>query len=99
MMELKLFNIATVKTNFPDADFWLIRKGSDSTVGQPTKTYHPERIGIRVDQTQIVLPDYLFYVLTALHQVGYFRRRAKGTLSLQHITVNDVEQIKLGVRR
>lgn len=98
-MELKLFNIATVKTNFPDADFWLIRKGSESKVGQPTKTYSPELIGIKVEQTEIVIPDYLYYVMAALHQAGYFRRRAKGTLNLKHITVLDVEQIKLGVRR
>ncbi|MBT26678.1 MAG: hypothetical protein CML60_09830 [Rhodobacteraceae bacterium] len=98
-MELKLFNITTVKTNFPEADFWLIRKGSFREVGRPTREYHPERIGIKVDQPQIVLSDYLFYVLTALHGIGYFERRAKGTLSLKHITVNDVEQIKLGERR
>lgn len=98
-MELKLFNIATVKTNFPQADFWLTRKGSFKEVGRPTREYHPERIGIRVDQPQIALSGYLFYVLTALHGVGYFERRAKGTLSLKHITVKDVEHIKLEVGR
>lgn len=95
-MGLKLFNIATVKTNFQNADFWLIRKGSECEVGKPTREYHRERIGIKVDQPQIVLPNYLFYVLQALHGVGYFKRIAKGTLKLKHITVNDVEQIKLG---
>lgn len=98
-MELKLFNIATVKTNFPEADFWLIRKGSESEVGKPTRTFHPERLGIRVDQPKIVIPDYLFYIFMHLQQVGYFRRRARGTLNLKHITVKDVEEIKLGVRR
>ena len=98
-MELKLFNIATVKTNFPNADFWLIRKGSFKEVGRPTKEYHPERIGIKVSQPQIALSDYLYYVLMALHGVGYFERKAKGTLNLKHITVKDVEQIKLEVGR
>lgn len=98
-MELKLFNIAVIKTNFPEADFWLIRKGSEDKVGMPTREYHPERIGILVEQTEIVLPDFLYYVFQHLVNIGYFRRLAKGTLSLKHITINDVEQIKLGMRR
>ena len=98
-MELKLFNIATVKTNFPNADFWLQRKGSFKEVGKPTREYHPERIGIQVSQPEIALADYLYYVLMALHGVGYFERRAKGTLNLKHITVKDVEQITLEVGR
>ncbi|WP_435276264.1 hypothetical protein ACMAZF_04455 [Psychrobium sp. nBUS_13] len=40
-----LFNIAKIKTNFPEADFWLVRKGGEFDVGKPTKTYKPENIG------------------------------------------------------
>lgn len=92
----KLFNIAKVKTNYPDADFWLIRKGSESNVGKPTRIYSPEHFGIKVEQTQIIIPDYLYYALTHLHNVGYFRRIAKGTLNLKHVTRVDVESIRLG---
>ena len=98
-MEIKLFNIAVIKTNFPEADFWVIRKGSEDKVGTPTRDYHPERIGVLVEQTEIVLPDFLFYVLQHLQSLGYFKRLAKGTLSLKHITVKDVEQIRLGIKR
>ncbi len=94
-MVLKLFNIAVIKTNFPEADFWLIRKGSEDTVGTPTREYHPERIGILVERTELVLPDYLFYVLQYLQTYDYFKRLAKGTLRLKHITISDVEQIRL----
>ncbi len=92
----KLFNIAKVKTNFPDADFWIVRKGSELTVGKPTRTYSPEHFGVKVEQTKIILPDYLYYALMHLHNVGYFSRLARGTLSLKHITRCDVENIRLG---
>ena len=91
-----LFNIAKIKTNFPDADFWLTRKGSEFDVGKPTRTYKPQHIGIKVERTDIIIPDYLYYVLMHLHQVGYFKRRCRGSLRLKHITISDVDKIKLG---
>ncbi len=92
----KLFNIAKVKTNYPEADFWIIRKGSEFTVGTPTRTYSPEYFGVKVERTDIVIPDYLYYALTHLSNVGYFQRLARGTLSLKHITKSDVENIRFG---
>lgn len=91
-----LFNIAKIKTNFPEADFWLVRKGSEFDVGTPTKTYKPQHIGVKVERLDLIIPDYLYYVMMHLHNVGYFRRRCHGTLKLQHIRISDVEKIKLG---
>ncbi len=90
------FNIAKVKTNFPEADFWLVRKGSELDVGKPTNIFKPQHIGVKVERLDIIYPKYLFYVVHHLHSIGYFKRRCNGTLSLKHITVNDVEKIKLG---
>jgi len=64
-------DICIFKTNFPDADFWLQRKGSEETVGTPLKEFYEENIGVKikdeyfnilfrsVDRTY----GYLFYVL------------------------------------
>ena len=39
-------NICIFKTNFPEADFWLQRKGSEKTVGTPTKEYSDDRLSL-----------------------------------------------------
>lgn len=92
---MKLCDVCTIKTNFPDAHFWLIRRGSAENVGQPTRQYHAERIGIKVEQTNILLPDYLYYAMVHIHNQGNWQRLATGTLSLVHIKVSDVRSIEL----
>ena len=90
--------LCTVKTNMPDADFWLTRKGSKSTVGTPTKEYSPENIGIRVERTELLLPDYLFYMMQFLQQRGMFGDMARGTLQLVNITTEQVKAITLNIK-
>ena len=89
--------LCTVKTAMPDADFWLTRKGSKSTVGTPTKEYSPENIGIRVERTDILLPDYLFYMMQFMQQRGMFGNMATGTTQLVSITTGQVKAIALNV--
>lgn len=83
--------IFAVKTNFPDADLWVIRKGTPDKVGSVTKTFSPEHVGVKVLATDLILPDYLYYVLMQLHLRGFYRERMKGALRLQHIAVDDVK--------
>jgi len=92
---MMLQSIATIKTNFQDADFWLIRKGSEKQVGKPVETFNPEHIGIKVESS-LVLPKFLFYALTYLHNKGYFANQCNGTLSLKHITLDTVKKIRIG---
>ena len=94
---VRLKDLATVKTNFPGADFWLIRKGSEKTVGSVTKTYSPEYIGIRVDRTDVLLPNYLYYALMHIHGTGYWKPLAHGTLRLQNIRTEDVKNLRMGM--
>lgn len=91
----KLSDHATIKTNFPEADFWIIRKGAEDKVGTPTKEFSPENIGIKVT-SEFILPSYLFYAIQHLQMKGYFRQLAHGTLSLKNIKVSDVGDIPLG---
>ena len=80
----------------PDADFWLVRKGSDKTVGKPVKEFDPSRIGVKVVKTDVLDPNYLYYAMMNLHNQGHFARIANGTTNLVNITVNDIASIPLG---
>ena len=45
---MKLKHIVDFSINNPDAEFWLIRKGGETTVGRPTREFSPEHIGVTV---------------------------------------------------
>ena len=92
---LKLEDFCKIKTDLYDADFWIIRKGTEDKVGMPTKEYNKEYIGIKVKEDAQLLPTYLYYLMTYIHSIGYFKNLAKGTLKLVHITTEDVKSIKL----
>ena len=88
-------DLVDFKTNFEDADFWLIRKGSENTVGKPVREYSPEHIGVKVKDGENILPDYLFYLFTTLQNKGVFTQMAKGTTRLQNIRVSDIKKIPI----
>ena len=92
---MKLSDVATIKTNFPTADFWIVRRGSLKTVGQPVWEYNPEHIGVKVINTQFLLPRYLYICFEALHLEKRWQPLANGTLSLVNIKVSDVRSIEL----
>ncbi|EEU8896991.1 hypothetical protein HDJ12_004296 [Salmonella enterica] len=92
---MKLSDVATIRTNFQEADFWITRRGSLKTCGKPTRQYNPEHIGIKVD---LLLPDYLFVCFEWLHSQGIWEPLATGTLELVNIRVSDVRSIVLNPR-
>lgn len=92
----RLKDLCTVKTNFPDADFWLQRNGSETTVGTPTKTFSPDNIGIKVTATDVLDPKYLYYMMMHVQNTGYWKARAKGALRLVHIKASDVANMSVG---
>lgn len=95
---MKLAAVATIQTNFPEAHFWLVRRGSAERCGKVSRVFNPEHIGIRVDRTDLLLPDYLFYALAHVHETGHWKQLATGTLSLVNIRVSDVRSIELSPR-
>lgn len=96
--EMKLAAVATIRTNFPEAHFWIVRRGSAERCGEAVREFNPEHIGIRIERTDLLLPDYLFYALTYVHQGGHWKQLATGTLSLVNIRVSDVRSIELSPR-
>ena len=85
---MKLKEICEIRSNFPEAEFWLIRKGSKEKVGTPTKTFSPEYIGIKIkpEGKEITIPDYLYRWFEFVQKKGFFRQYATGVLNLVHIT-------------
>lgn len=92
---MRLKDLAVIRTDFEGADFWVSRRGSIDTVGQPSRTFSPYHIGIKVEQTEILLPDYLYYMFLHWYQIGQWQPLAYGSLSLVHIRVQDVSNIEL----
>lgn len=92
---MRLNDLATVKTHFEEADFWLIRRGSKGQCGKPVREYNPEHIGIKVNRTDLLLPDYLYYCLLHIHSQKMWEPYANGTLDLVNIRVEDVKKITL----
>ena len=89
----KLKHAARVKRYFQGADFWIIRKGGVSRVGEPTHEYSPEHIGIKANEK--FDPSFLFYVVKFLHGQGAFKPLAMGATDLQHIRVEDVKKLNI----
>jgi hypothetical protein len=89
-------DLCEFKTNYPEADFWLVRKGSETMVGKPTKEFNPEHIGVKVVQTDVLDPNYLYYVFMNLQQTGKFIPLAHGTLKLKNISIRDIKSISVG---
>ncbi|EPU1003628.1 hypothetical protein ACVUJ8_004816 [Escherichia coli] len=92
---MRLQDVAVIATRFPDADFWVVRRGSLKSVGEPTYTFNPEHIGIKVFRPDIVLPGYLYYCLMHIHSSGKWESLATGTLELVNIRVSDIKHIAL----
>lgn len=94
---MTLGDLVDFKTNSEDSDFWLIRKGSENTVGKPTKEYSPEYIGVSVKDESVIDPQYLFYYFMMLQNRGIFKMLAKGTTRLMNIRISDVKSIPVSM--
>lgn len=90
-------DLCEFKVDFPEADFWLVRKGSESTVGTPTKEFSPEHIGVKVTSPNMDA-GYLFYYFMFLQQKGAFTMLSKGTLKLKNIRISDIKNIPVVMR-
>lgn len=92
---MTLGDICNFGTQFENADFWLQRKGSEESVGKPSKNYNEENIGVQVKEEfkDKVNSDYLYYYFMFLHQKGVFGPISHGTLKLKNIRLSDIKSI------
>lgn len=91
-----LGDLCKIKINFPDADFWIQRNGSEDTIGSIVNEFNPDNIGIKVVDIDKLDPGYLKYALIYLKNAGYFKNQATGMLKLKHIRVDSISQIPIG---
>lgn len=89
-----LKHVADVKTNMPDAHFWIVRKGTADKVGSVTNTYSPEHIGVKITHPE-VHPKFMDYKMQHQHMQGYWKDKAHGTLNLKNIRAEDVKNMPL----
>jgi hypothetical protein len=92
---MTLGDVCEFKVNNPDADFWLISKGTLDKVGTPTKKFSPENIGVKVTRTDILYPDFLFYYMQYMQNSGLFQQLASGTTEIKHILTSDISRIPI----
>jgi hypothetical protein len=93
-----LKDLATVKVDFPDADFWIQRVGDLDTVGTVKDQYTKFYIGVKVNRTDILDPRYLKYVMMHLKNQGHFRKIAGGMGGRFNIRVSDIANLKLKMK-
>jgi len=91
---MKLGDICIFKTSFPEADFWLQRKGSEKSVGKPLKEFYEENIGVKIkdEYKDMIDKNYLFYYFQFLFMQGVFAPISHG-MGLKNITISDIKSI------
>jgi hypothetical protein len=93
---MKLKDLCVFSTEFPDADFWIVNKGTEEEIGSPTKTFDPEYIGVKVTRTDILVPGYLYYAFMYLKQNGVLSNLAKEVNGKMIIKISDIKEIPIG---
>lgn len=90
-------DLCEFKTNFPEADFWLVKKGSRNEIGKPVKTFSPENIGVKVIRTDVLLPEYLYYVFMNIQNQGVFDMLADvNDGGKRIISIDKLKQLPIG---
>lgn len=92
----RLSAVVSIKVGDPEADFWIVRRGTPDSVGSVTREFNPEHYGVRVTRPDVMVPDYLYYALMHVHSSGAFKAMATGTLRLVNIRKQDILGIPLG---
>lgn len=90
---MTLGDLCTFSVGDRDADFWVIRRGEQKDIGRPEKTFDPEHIAVKVTRTDVLLPQYLFYMMQHMHNVGYFVAISRGSTPVVNITPEDLSVI------
>lgn len=92
---MNLGDLISVKTNNPDADFWVVRRGTPDAVGRPSRTFSEHAFGITVTARDRLDPNYLFYMFEHLSNTGLFSSNARGTTRLVSIRTQDITGIPI----
>ena len=88
-----------IESNLQDADFWLVRTGNSREVGEPTTKFNPLHIGIKVTRTDVLLPDYLWWLFVNLYRSGALYNKCTTVNSTKRtINLNTLRNIPMDVK-
>ena len=92
---LTLGDVAELRLNDPDADFWLEQRGDETKLGMPQKEYGPYRIGVTVrpEMRKHLDARFLYYLVMDIWQGGAWRGLGRGTLRLKHLLMSDIKDM------
>jgi hypothetical protein len=90
---MKLTEFCKIKINDPEADFWIVRRGSKEAIGKPTEEFNSEHYGLTVTKPELVLPKYLYYLFEYLWSQGFFKALGRGTLRLVNLRLEDFQHL------
>lgn len=80
-----------VRNNFPEADFWMVNKGSAETLGTITKEFEPHLTGIKCPP--MIVPQFGYYLCEYIKQQGVWAAHAKGSINLKHLRITDIREV------
>ena len=87
-------NLAKAKLNFPDADFWVQRRGARNNIGKVSKEFNRENIGIKVLRLDELDPGYLYYWMEHVQSQNWWERMGiPGVTGIWHLRVRDVQSL------
>jgi hypothetical protein len=100
MANVKLSNLATISENIDDADFYVRKKGSQSTLGdvlkeRPEDSHDSSWFGIKLNSLGLkyLEPRYLYYFMMNLKFSGFYLPLARGTTKLVNFRKEDIGNI------
>lgn len=67
-------------------DFFVISKGNNA--GKPIREATPNCFEVKVIDEEILLPDYLYYMVLAAYEAGAFKKYLRGSV-IPFITIED----------
>lgn len=80
-----------IRSNFPEADFWLINKGSTKNLGKPVKKFESYLTGIQCPA--LIDSEYGYYLCAYLHSLDTWSKYSRGSINLQHLRIRDIRQV------
>ena len=78
-----------------DAAIFLQRKGSELTVGAVRKLMEHEDIAIKVKDATKIDSTFAKYAFQNLHNMGFWRNKAHGTLPLKNLRISAVKSTSI----
>lgn len=86
-----MFKVSTHNKSFK-ADFFVQSKGNNA--GKPMKQPTANCFDVVVTETEILLPEYLYYVVYAAYSAGAFKKHIRGSV-VPFITIEDFNKALL----